>query len=164
MSEIVIREAVPEDAEACGEIAANAWAPVRASFREKVRDDIYSLWGNLKELKRKAVEGAVRDERIKVLVTETENTIAGFITYAVRRNDAGVTYGEICNNAVSPDMGGRGIGTKQCAAASEKMKAAGCEYVQVDTGLDESHAPARRMYEKAGFDRRFEHVTYYMKV
>ena len=67
-------------------------------------------------------------------------------------------------DSVAPDMGGRGIGTKQCAAAIENMKAAGAEYLQVDTGLDDSHAPARRMYEKAGFDRSFEHVTYYMKV
>ncbi len=163
MTEIIIRDAVPEDAEACGQIAADAWAPVRASFREQVKDDIYSLWGDREDQKRKSVEGAVTDDRIKMLVAETEGVIAGFITFAIRKNAVGISYGEIANNAVAPDMGGRGIGTKQCAAAIAKMKAAGCEYLQVDTGLDDSHAPARRMYEKAGFDRKFEHVTYYMK-
>ena len=32
-----------------------------------------------------------------------------------------------------------------------KMKTAGVKYVQVGTGGDSAHAPARRAYEKSGF-------------
>ena len=163
MSELNIREATPEDAAACGEIAAEAWTPVRESMRGYIGEDIYSLFGDRKEAKRQAVMGAVTDERISVLVTEVEGRVAGFITYVMRTNENGVPYGDICNNAVDPSAGGKGIGTAQCAEVIERMKQEGVAYIQVSTGLDESHAPARRMYEKTGFDRSFQHVTYYMK-
>jgi hypothetical protein len=35
--------------------------------------------------------------------------------------------------------------------ALEEMKATGMELAVVETGGDESHAPARRSYEKAGY-------------
>ena len=35
---------------------------------------------------------------------------------------------------------------------------------KVLTGLDEAHAPARRSYEKAGFDRGLQSVKYYKKI
>lgn len=76
------------------------------------------------------------------------------------KNNNGVKFGEIGNNAVAPSVGRRGIGTFQCQQIISRMKEQGVAYILVDTGLDESHAPARRMYEKTGFDRSFEHVTY----
>ena len=44
-----------------------------------------------------------------------------------------------------------GIGTALNLAALREMKAAGLRLAEVATGGDESHAPARRAYEKAGF-------------
>ena len=32
--------------------------------------------------------------------------------------------------------------------------------VTVSTGLDEGHAPARRAYERAGFEKHLDSVTY----
>ena len=37
-------------------------------------------------------------------------------------------------------------------------------YAKVATGLDDAHAPARRAYERAGFDIKVEDVTYYKKL
>jgi len=37
----------------------------------------------------------------------------------------------------------------------------GLKYAMVGTGMDEGHAPARRAYEKAGFDIPRTDVTYY---
>ncbi|MBT4097360.1 MAG: GNAT family N-acetyltransferase, partial [Gemmatimonadetes bacterium] len=34
----------------------------------------------------------------------------------------------------------------------------------VGTGLDDAHAPARRAYERAGFDIAQQDVTYYKKL
>jgi len=38
------------------------------------------------------------------------------------------------------------------------------KYASVTTGLDPGHAPARKAYEKAGFNLRREDVTYYQKL
>ncbi len=38
------------------------------------------------------------------------------------------------------------------------------KYVKVDTGTDESHAKARKAYEKAGFDIKIENLDYYRKL
>ena len=40
----------------------------------------------------------------------------------------------------------------------------GMVVAKVFTGLDEAHAPARRAYQRAGFDHSLEHVTYYMEL
>ena len=44
--------------------------------------------------------------------------------------------------------------------AFEEMKGMGVRVVKVKTGSDPAHAPARRSYEKAGFNVRLEHVVY----
>jgi RimJ/RimL family protein N-acetyltransferase len=38
------------------------------------------------------------------------------------------------------------------------------EAVQVTTGADSAHAPARRAYERAGFRHHTESITYYMEL
>ena len=38
------------------------------------------------------------------------------------------------------------------------------EYAKVGTGLDPSHAAARRGYEKVGFEQVRPHVEYYMEL
>jgi ribosomal protein S18 acetylase RimI-like enzyme len=159
----ITRPATPKDAAVCGQIAVEAWAPVRKSMCEYIGEDIYHLFGDQKEQKRRDVIRAFSDDLIQVLVTEIDGVVVGFVTCVVLKNENGVKFGEIGNNAVDPSVVGKGIGTFQCQEIISWMKEQGVEYIQVDTGLDESHAPARRMYEKAGFDRSFEHVTYYMK-
>jgi ribosomal protein S18 acetylase RimI-like enzyme len=160
---MIIRLATPEDAVVCGQIAVDAWAPVRKSMCAYIGEDIYTLFGDAKELKRQEIMNAFTNDDIQVLVTEVDSNIAGFITYVVLKNENGIRFGVIGNNAVDPSIGGKGVGTSQCQEAIARMKEKGAIYIQVDTGLDESHVPARRMYKKAGFDRSFEHVTYYMK-
>jgi len=46
----------------------------------------------------------------------------------------------------------------------ERMKEAGMKAVRVNTGADEAHAPARRAYEKAGFERSIPSVMYYREL
>ena len=40
----------------------------------------------------------------------------------------------------------------------------GMRYARVSTGLDDAHAPARRAYERAGFDICHENMTYFAKL
>jgi len=162
MDETTIRAAKPEDADACGRIAAEAWAPIRASVREHLGDAIYDRFGDRKEQKRRAVMQFVRDHPDRACVTERDGRVVGFLTWMLRTNEAGIVYGEICNNAVDPSAGGGGVGTRQCAAALEAMRRTGARYATVHTGGDDAHARARRMYQKAGFDHSFPEVAYYM--
>jgi len=53
--------------------------------------------------------------------------------------------------AVDPDHQGRGIGTALTGFALDRLKDAGMKVAMVETGGDPGHAPARRVYEKAGY-------------
>ena len=54
--------------------------------------------------------------------------------------------------AVDSDYQQRGIGVALTEFALEQMKAAGMSVAMVETGGDSGHAPARRTYEKLGFE------------
>lgn len=62
---------------------------------------------------------------------------------------------------MKPEFSGEGIGTKLYEFANDTMKAAGMIVATVATGGDNSHAPARRAYEKAGFNVQIPSVWYY---
>lgn len=97
------------------------------------------------------------DELERILVTEVNGEIAGFISYALERARK---VGTIHYNAVDPRFQGRGIGTMQVERVLEIFREAGMRIACVGTGLNEGHAPARRMYEKAGFEPVIEYRMY----
>jgi len=92
-----------------------------------------------------------------VLVSEIEGEVVGFMSYAV---DRAREVGSIHYNAVHPDHQGRGVGTAQVEKALEIFRREGMKYATVGTGLNEGHAPARHMYEKAGFRPVLEYRMY----
>jgi ribosomal protein S18 acetylase RimI-like enzyme len=65
---------------------------------------------------------------------------------------------------VDPDCGLKGIGQQMYGAVFDYFRAHGMTYAQVQTGLDDAHARARRAYERAGFDIAHQDVTYYRKL
>lgn len=73
---------------------------------------------------------------------------AGFLTYRITEPPR---FGEVGYNAVSPEFAGRGYGQWLLRAALDAMKEAGLQHAEVVTGLDPGHAPARAVYEAAGF-------------
>ena len=134
------------------EIRAAAFAPVFASFRAILGDEVY--------------EAAQKpdDDRQGELLASLVQPGSGWTVYAAQREDRIVGFvavrldherklGEIGLNAVHPDCAGEGIGTAMYDFAIARMKEAGMRVATVATGGDPSHAPARRAYEKAGFDR-----------
>ena len=157
-----IRYATPDDAQRCGDIAVAAWQRVYDAWLDLLGQ---SLWAQncagWEPDKRSQVEAHIRDHEGLAIVTELEGSVVGFLTFHPHTDK---NMGEIGNNAVDPDYQGRGIGTLQCKRALEIFRERGMTAAKVGTGLDEGHAPARAMYEKAGFDRSTPHVTYYMKL
>jgi len=161
--EVIIRELRPEDVEAMAETAKAAWRPVYEARRGMVGEEIYeTVWPDALEHKARQVRRACGPEsRAHVRVAETGGRVAGFVTFYT---DATSGVGEIGNNAVGPDVQGRGIAGRMYASVLDEMRAMGMTFAKVATGGDDAHLPARRAYEKAGFDRQLPSVTYYRKL
>ena len=157
MPTATIRNATPADVDRIAEIATLAWQPVFDEFHRAAGDENYDIMfplGNKRkdpELRRICAECPDN-----VIVTEVDGVVAGFATYFV----VGEKFGEVGNNAVHPDYQGQGIGSGHMEEIFRRLKGAGCELVKVFTGMDPAHAPARAMYEKAGFRKWWQAVTY----
>jgi len=96
-----------------------------------------------------------------IFICEENKRVVGFVTFFL---DYEKRIGEIGNNAVGPDAGLKGIGQQMYKAVLKHFTEEGMTYAKVATGLDDAHAPARRAYERAGFDIKVEDVTYYKKL
>lgn len=159
---LAIRQARPEDADRAGEIAVRAWQGVFSKRRELLGAEIFDrAFPDWQGAKRSQVVEHLRLHPERALVTEAAGRMAGFITWWFWPGGA---VGEIGNNAVAPDFQGLGIGSAQCRRALELFAEQGCTVAAVGTGLDEAHAPARRMYQKAGFGPSFPAATFFKKL
>lgn len=157
-----IRPATPEDAERCGEIAVAAWRCVFESWRNLLGDPLWErLFGDWKARKRGSVVSQVRDHPAHAIVTECDGAIVGFLTWRLQHDRK---VGEISNNAVDPGHQGSGIGTAQVEWVLDHFRDEGMETARVMTGGDPGHAPARAMYQKAGFERALPYVEYFMEL
>lgn len=81
------------------------------------------------------------------IVAEEDRVPRGYITW---RTDPARGHGEITLLAVDPEHRGRGIARTLCEQAMDQMRRAGARIVEISTGGDEFHAPARALYEELG--------------
>lgn len=163
MSELRFRPARRDDEPRLQDIRRAAFAPVFASFRSILGDEIYELAQRRDD---EAQEGLLSsllapDSGWEVHVAHSGDEIVGFVSVQTNRE---TLIGEIGLNAVDPAHGGRGIGAALYQLALTRMKDAGVEVATVATGGDPSHAPARRAYRKVGFDREIPSVWMYRKL
>jgi ribosomal protein S18 acetylase RimI-like enzyme len=80
-------------------------------------------------------------------VGEAEGSVAGFVGWQV---DAAREHGEISILAVDPGYRRTQVGQQLCEHAMTRMKKLGAKIVEISTGGDSFHAPARRLYERLG--------------
>ncbi len=160
MSDPIFRPARAEDIPDIRRIASAAWAPIYAHFREVMGEDLWRREHPGDPLERKAdsVERHFRERPDEAFVVELDGVVVGFCTYVIGDNGVGV----IGNNAVDPAVQGRGVGAAQYREVLRRFREAGMVYAKVGTGLDPSHAAARRAYEKVGFKQVRPHVDYYL--
>lgn len=152
-----MRRAGDHDLPALQEIRIAAFTPVLASFRKMLGSSLYELV--------QAREDEAQSELLasllapgspwKLFVAEVAGEVAGFVAFRLNQE---TRVGEIGLNAVHPDYAGRGIGTAMYEFALSRMNAGGMRAATVATGGDESHAPARRAYRKAGFTKQIPSV------
>ena len=159
---VTLRTAEQQDVQRVGDIAVAAWQRIFDNFKKLVGEEIFQEhWSTWQNRKRQEVVGHLERSPETMLIAEVKGKVVGFLTY---RLDDVRLIGEIGNNAVAPEYQNCGIGTKLCQKALEIFKSAGMSIATVSTGLDEGHAPARKMYEKAGFNKKIPKVSYYYKL
>jgi len=145
----LLRQATCADTEAMAAIAALAWTPIYAHYAELQRRLLGEVvFVRRPEQKAEEVRRFCRERADQALVTEQCGRLVGFITYMLDRERR---CGIIGSNGVAPEHAGKGVGTLQCERVLEVFRQQGMHSAELITGLDDAHAPARRMYEKAGF-------------
>lgn len=150
-----MRPATLDDMPRLQEIVQQVWA-IGSDFTLEemygsVGDERWDRWLVPKVMSR------LWEEIGSILVTEVDGEIAGFISYAL---DRARLVGAIHYNAVDPHFQGGGIGGLQVDRVLEIFREAGMEIACVGTGLNDGHAAARRMYEKAGFEPVIDYRMY----
>lgn len=151
MTKLSIHPTKTEDLPRLDEIRKAAFAPVFASFKSLLGEEVYKIaQASSDEAQGQYLVSLVEpNSGWEVYTAKLEGVIVGFVSIKL---DNESKIGEIGLNAVHPDYAGKGIGTDMYAFAIQRMKEAGMQVATVSTGGDSSHAPARRAYEKAGFD------------
>jgi RimJ/RimL family protein N-acetyltransferase len=137
---------------ALDEIRQAAFAPIFTSFRSLLGDEVYELAQAREDARQGELLASLMqsDSGWDVYTIERDQRIVGFISIKL---DHVTKIGEIGLNAVHPERAGGGVGTAMYELAIARMTEAGMRVATVATGGDPSHAPARRAYQKAGFDR-----------
>ena len=156
-----IRLANEADAARAGRIAREAWAPIHVVSEQirgkEMHDVLCADWADEKE--HAVISHWERTpEWFRVVEDTGTGDVVAFVTF---RTDKDKHLGLILNNAVAPEAQGKGVGTMMYAHVLDLFRAEGLRFASVGTGLDEGHAPARRAYEKAGFNIQQPTVTYY---
>ncbi len=139
-----------EDLEPVIDLSLRAWAPVFVSIREAFGGAIYdALVPDWRVSQRDAVASVCTSGDYSVWVALDGDQVQGFVAVKFDHEEK---LGEIYMIAVDPGAQQRGIGVAMTEFAVERMREAGMSVAMVETGGDPGHGPARRTYEKAGFD------------
>lgn len=157
---VLIRAATHEELPAFQLIRQAAFAPVFASFREMLGDEIAAITQANDDAGQAAYPASLfaPDSGWELHVAVVADEIVGFVS--IKTNQA-TSIGEIGLNAVYPQAAGQGVGTALYQFAVDRMKEVGMRVATVGTGGDPSHTPARRAYEKAGFSAQIPSLWMY---
>ena len=144
------------------DIGNAAWREIYSMYHRCYGDELFGiLMPDSENIKGRQIKEHASRHPENIFVCEEDSRIVGFITFNLDYQRKIATVG---NNAVDPAYRHKGIGQQMYEVAFRHFREEGMFYAKVTTGLDEAHAPARRAYERAGFDIRCEDVTYYKKL
>lgn len=146
-----IRPLVAGDLGAVVELSLLAWEPVFTSFEAVLGSRIFRevYRPDARSAQAAAVEATCLAGDVDPFVVVTpDDVVAGFV--ALRRHHDTNT-GEIEMLAVHPQHQRRGHARALLDFALQRFRDQGVALVDVSTGGDPAHAPARALYEAAGF-------------
>jgi ribosomal protein S18 acetylase RimI-like enzyme len=169
VQEIVIRPLSPSDVDTAVEIAVAAWKPIFAFYRQTMGDELFlSAHPHWQQEKARQVRNACAPGSSAIVAVAempaSEGAATRMVGFCTCYANSTTGIGEIGNNAVHPDWQGRGIAQRLYAYVFECLRERGMRYVRVRTGGDPAHAPARRAYQKAGFEIALPGVEYYREL
>jgi GNAT superfamily N-acetyltransferase len=150
MNAIQIRPVHADDHMRLDDIRRAAFTPVFASFRQILGAELADIAQANSDAEQAQYLASILapDSEWELYVATQDDLVVGFVSMHLNHT---TTVGEIGLNAVHPDWAGAGIGTMLYTFALDRMRTAGMRAATVSTGGDDSHAPARRAYQKAGF-------------
>ncbi len=144
-----------EDLPAVQELVSAVWTMGMDHRRETLYGRLFGApWQEKIAL---SVREYLGQQEVRAVKAVVDGKFAGFLSYRI---DAAHRLGEIGYNAVVPAFGGRNLGRRMLDAALEALRSAGVEQVEVTTGLDDGHGPARAVYEGAGFRPMHSSIRY----
>jgi ribosomal protein S18 acetylase RimI-like enzyme len=143
-----IRPATPADADAVVELSLRAWEPVFASFDATWGRPLYQrFFPDWRTQQANDVRAALTAN--PTWVSTDAEQVSGFVNVIF---DEAERAGEIYMIAVDPSFQGRGTASRLTGFALDEMRRRGMTLATVATGADPGHGPARRTYERAGFE------------
>ncbi|MTV25576.1 GNAT family N-acetyltransferase [Nitriliruptoraceae bacterium ZYF776] len=150
-----LREPRPEDTDALVTLACRSWGAVEDAIDARLGDPLARLVTPSWEAHHTAVVRSVCDDPdATVVVAEDGGTIVGFVGHRLHAATPGMSaYGEVVVIAVAPEARRSGVGARLLDRAVTDLRTAGAPVIMLDTGDDPGHAPARALYEAAGFTR-----------
>lgn len=118
-------------------------------FRPMVGEDVFTnQHGDWRaDYRRQVAELHSPADARHVAVAEHDGEIVGYVAWTV---DAAKKNGAVTHLAVAEEHRREHVGAELCEHAFAAMRAAGAEVVEIGTGGDPFHAPARALYEKLG--------------
>ena len=144
-----------DDIDAIAEFSVRAWRPVFESFMKVVGPDVFPrIYPDWQVGQAASVREACRNKGHRTWVAEAPDAAesdgrpVGFVVVAIHDEPR---RGEIYMVAVDPDCQNRGIGLHLVTFAVDRIAEQGIPLAEIGTGGDPGHAPARHVYEKAGF-------------
>jgi ribosomal protein S18 acetylase RimI-like enzyme len=144
---VSLRPFVDADLPSVVALSLRAWGPVFPSIEASLGSDVYrALEPDPFDAQRRAVEHTCADDAMEVWVAVDDGVVAGFV--ALQLSGA---LGVVDMVAVDPDHQRRGIGLALVQHALRRTEEMGVPVAMVETGTDPGHAPARALYEKAGY-------------
>ncbi len=146
-----LRPYEPADEEPVVALSLRAWAPIFASVASVLGAELDTLlhgedWSAFQA---RSVRATLEEPGSTAWVAEAEDGVVGFAVASVA--DPERRIGQIAMLAVDPGSQGRGVGSALTDHATEWLRGLGMAVAVIGTGGDEGHAPARRLYEKAGY-------------
>jgi GNAT superfamily N-acetyltransferase len=146
-----IRDYDSSDEDAVVALSLRSWAPVFASMEAVIGPEISRrLHGDDWTVYQAAsVRESLHADGMKVWVAESRGAVVGFVTARVA--DADRRIGEIEKVAVDPAAQNSGLGSDLTELATDWLREVGMSVAAIGTGGDDGHAPARHVYEKAGY-------------
>ena len=145
-----IRSYLDADFDQLVELTIETFGPFfEDSFRPLVGERIFGhQHGRWRDDYRQQIAGLHRPGEHKyVAVAEEDGVLLGYVAWNV---EAARSKGTVELLAVARNQRRSNVGTALCEHAFAAMRADGAEYVEIGTGGDDFHAPARAFYESLG--------------